>query len=590
MQLTRSLLLKLVIIAGVIAIIVGTVVVQSRPVYTGTRAGRPDENYIDSSKCLACHKGHYDSWHRTYHRTMTQNASPEAVQGDFGTNNTLEYAGVKARMEKRTDGFYATFTYADGTVENNKIVRTVGSRRMQQYLIKEGDHYTRLPVAYDLFNRRWMNLNGSFFQADGGDFSDHRTTWDNNCVFCHNVKAQPNFNFETRSFERETEVAELGIACGACHGQTAQHIDYESSLLPRFMRGAPPSPTVVNPEKLSAERLTMMCGHCHGQRVPEPLERLRTILGTGDPYNSGEDLSTYYRPVQRDTTLGTYSFANRFWNNGSPRLTAFEYQGLARSACFLRAKPENKISCISCHSMHDGDPKGMIQPVNRTNGACLKCHGEFKDNGALAQHTGHVATSTGSSCYSCHMPPVVYGVMSFHPTHDISIPNPELTATQAVPNACSVCHVDRSVNWAITESKRLWPGRFAGAQLSTDPMFNEAEGPRMLFAGDALTRALAANAMGGDSPVRHDPNWAGPFLLESTITDNYPIVRYFAANGLSFLNNSLPKPDYLGTEETRRAMAGSWARVFDEATRRHAADFVTMMRKRRADVDLDVGE
>lgn len=581
--------LKILIIVAFAGIAVGTIVVQSRPVYTGTRAGRPDENYIDSSKCLACHKGHYESWHRTYHRTMTQNASPEAVQGDFTTNNTLEYAGVKARMEKRADGFYATFAYPDGTVENNKIVRTVGSRRMQQYLIKEQDHYTRLPVAYDLVNRRWMNLNGSFFQADGGDFSDHRTTWDNNCVFCHNVKAQPSFNFETRGFDRETEVAELGIACGACHSQTAQHIDQENSLVPRFLRGTPAA-SVVNPEKLTAERSTMMCGHCHGQRVPEPLERVRAILGKGDPYNSGEDLSTYYRPVQRDTTLGTYSFANRFWNNGSPRLTAFEYQGLVRSACYVKGKPENKISCISCHSMHDGDPKGMIQPINRTNTACLKCHGELKDSTALAQHTGHAAASTGSSCYSCHMPPVVYGVMSFHPTHDISIPNPELTATQAVPNACNVCHVDRSVNWAITESKRLWPVRYANARISTDPMFNEAEGPRMLFAGDALTRALAANVMGGDSPVRQDPNWTGPYLLETVLTDNYPIVRYFAANGLARINAGLAKPDYLATDEARNSQAVSWASVFAEATRRHAAHFAAMMRKRRSDVDLDVGE
>lgn len=582
--------LKILIIGAFAAIVISTIVVQSRPTYTGLRAGHPDENYVDSSKCLACHKGHYESWHRTYHRTMTQNATPDAVQGDFTTDNTLEYAGVKARMEKRADGYFATFTNPDGTVENNKIVRTVGSRRIQQYLIKEGDHFTRLPVAYDLVNKRWMNLNGSFFKADGGDFSDHRTTWDSNCVFCHNVKAQPSFNFDSRTFNRETEVAELGIACGACHGQSAQHIDEQNSVLPRFLRSTTPTSTIVNPEKLTAERSTMMCGHCHGQRVPEPLDRLRSILGVGDPYNSGEDLSTYYRPVQRDTTLGTYSFASRFWNNGSPRLTAFEYQGLTRSACYRKGKSDNHISCISCHSMHDGDPKGMILPVNRTNTACLKCHEEFRDNTALAQHTGHTATSAGSSCYSCHMPPVVYGVMSFHPTHDISIPDPQLTVAQAVPNACSVCHVDRSVNWAIAEAKRLWPMRFANAQTSSDPMFNEAEGPRMLFVGDALTRSLAANILGGDSLVQRDQQWTGPFLLEAATTDNYAIVRYFATNGLAKINGGLAKPDYLATEVSRRAQTASWNNAFNETVRRHAAEVATAMRKRRSDVDLDVGE
>ncbi|MEO6390911.1 MAG: cytochrome c3 family protein [Pyrinomonadaceae bacterium] len=581
--------LKTLVVIGFVAIVIGVFVVGSRPVYVGTRAGKADENYIDSSKCLACHEGHYASWRRTYHSRMTQTAETVTVQGDFTTNNTLEYLGVKARMERRPDGFFATFSYPDGRTETNKIERTVGSRRMEQYLIKEAGQYTRLPLAYDLVNRRWISLNGSFFHADSTDYQQHRAQWDSNCVFCHNVKAQPNMDFGTRTFK--TEVAELGIACGACHGQTAKHIDEANSWLSRFSWWRDPSASrsVIHPEKLSAERSLMMCGHCHGQRVPEPLDRIRQIMGPGDPYNAGDDLSALYRPVQRDTVLGDFSFANRFWNNGSPRLTAYEYQGILRSACYMRGKPEHKISCLSCHSMHDGDPKGMILPVNRTNTACLECHQKFSDGAALAQHTGHGAASTGSSCYSCHMPRVVYGVMSFHPTHDISIPRPDLTVTRSVPNACNLCHLDRSVNWAIESSRRLWPAQFAAAQPAKDPMFNEAEGPRMLFAGDALTRAMAAEAMSGGGAVNHDPNWTGPFLLEA-FNDNYPIVRYFAANGLAAINLNLAKPDYLGIDEARRASVTLWAGIFNEAARRHSTQFAIAMRARRSDVDMDVGE
>jgi predicted CXXCH cytochrome family protein len=587
MRVTRSLLVKCAVIAIFVAIVISAAVVMSRPVYVGTRAGHVDENYIDSSKCLACHKGHYESWQRTFHRRMTQEARVESVQGDFTNNNTFEYLGVRARMERRADGFFATFTYPDGRTETNRIDRTVGSRRMEQYLTKEVGQYTRLPIAYDLVNRRWMSLNGSFFHADSDDYQQHRAQWDSNCVFCHNVKAQPHMDLNAKTFN--TEVAELGIACGACHGQTAKHIDEESSFLGKlFRRGEDRS--VINPGKLSAERSVMLCGHCHGQRVPEPLERIRSIMTTGDPYNAGEDLAQYYRPVQRDTTLGTFSFANRFWNNGSPRLTAYEYQGILHSACYRKGSGERKISCLSCHSGHEGDPKGMITPTNRTNTACLKCHQELQDAGALAKHSGHAAASAGSSCYSCHMLRVVYGVMSFHPTHDITIPDPQLTVTQAVPNACNLCHLDRSVNWAITEAKRLWPARFAAAQASSDPMFNEAEGPRMLFAGDALTRALAADALAGNGPVRPDANWAGPYLWAAFNDDNYPIVRFFAANGLAAINGNLPKPDYLGTPAVRQSAASQWATIFDEAARRHAIQFAAAMRKRRADVDLEVGE
>ena len=42
------------------------------------------------------------------------------------------------------------------------------------------------------------------------------------------------------------------------------------------------------------------CGHCHGQRIPDPIDRIQQILSRGDPYNAGEDLSQYYRPITRD--------------------------------------------------------------------------------------------------------------------------------------------------------------------------------------------------------------------------------------------------------------------------------------------------
>jgi hypothetical protein len=183
-----------------------------KPNYEGTRAGHTDADYIDSRKCVACHAGHYASWARTYHSRMTQEARAGSVQGDFEMNNTFEYEGITARMERRNGSFFMTFTFPEGHVESNRIVRTVGSRRIEQYITEQNGQHSRLPLAYDLINHRWMNLNGSFFYPDGNDYSRLRAPWDPNCIFCHNVKAQPNFDFKSRLFN--TEVAELGIACG----------------------------------------------------------------------------------------------------------------------------------------------------------------------------------------------------------------------------------------------------------------------------------------------------------------------------------------------------------------------------------------
>lgn len=579
------------IVTGIAVVAVAMLVFAAQPRYLGVRAGRADENYLDSRKCLACHENHYASWARTHHSRMTQRARRGTVQGDFERENRFEYLGVRAEMTRQGDAFSMALAFPDGRRQTFSIDRTVGSRRIEQYLSKQESGYVRLPLAYDLMNRRWMSLNGSFFHADGENFFQHQTQWDSNCVFCHNVKAQPGMNPQTRRFE--TEVTELGIACGACHGSAAAHIEEAASPLTRarWRLREGEDRQIVQPERLSPERSMMICGHCHGQRIPEPMDRIQEIMRKGDPYNAGDDLARFYRPVTRETRIGDFSFANRFWNNGSPRLTAYEYQGVLRSACFTKGSGPDRIQCLTCHTMHDGDPKGQIRPENRTDKPCLSCHRQYAPPASLTAHTRHGADSAGSRCYNCHMPRVVYGVMSIHPTHEITVPDPGLTVSAGVPNACNQCHLDKSVNWAIASAGDLWPRRFGGRPKSApsqeDP-FDQPEGARALFAGDALTRALAAEALAGGGPVQPDPQWTRPLLVEA-FADNYPIVRFFAAQGLAAGDRRAPKPDYLAPASLRQTAYERWWSLYP--TRRQAtAELAALLRARRVNVDLEVGE
>ncbi len=572
-------------------------VLQLQPTYRGTRSGFADEDYLASQRCIACHPAHHASWARTHHSRMTQTALPTTVQGDFERENTFDYLGVRARMERRDGQFSMSFTFPDGRAQTFPIARTVGSRRIEQYLTKQGNGYLRLPLAYDLTNRRWMSLNGSFFYPDGDNFFQHQTQWDPNCVFCHNVKAQPHRDASTGQFK--TEVAELGIACGSCHGAAAAHAEAAASPLTRTLwrLADEGDKKIVNPEKLDTDLALMVCGHCHGQRIPQPIDRIQEIMTRGDPYHAGDDLSRYYQPVWRETKVGDYSFANRFWANGSPRLTAYEYQGLLRSKCFQAGEAGKRINCLSCHAMHEGDVKGQLTEAKRTDAACLACHRQYEDREALSAHSQHRFDSTGSRCYNCHMPRVIYGVMAIHPAHDITVPDPQLTANAAVPNACNQCHLDQSVNWAIRAAKRLWPARFAAAQPSADPQFDVAEAPRALFAGDALTRALAAEALSGGDTALVDADWARPFLVEA-FADNYPVVRFFAANGLRAglertgmkAKTNIPDLDYLATAEARQMSLAAWRELFDPTTRQRVKQFAERLRAGRKEVDIEVGE
>jgi predicted CXXCH cytochrome family protein len=554
------------------------------PDYAGVRAGHSDVGYLESRDCRKCHESRYASWRATFHRSMTQEARPETVLGDFDHDNTLTYQGIRAEM-LHVGASYRMRLSGEGKDQELEIGRTVGSRRIQQYLSRDGDKWLRLPVAYDLVQRRWMHLNGSFFGPDGRAYTQHVTEWNSNCVFCHNVKAQPGYDWSKKAWN--TEVAELGIACGACHGPAGEHAQRALSPLTRYRwqfgdRSAP-GLAVINPAKLDSDRAAMICGHCHGQRVPDPTDRIRSILTNGDPYDAGADLRQFYEPVERDTKVGHFSFATRFWADGSPRLTAYEYQGLMRSKCFRAGQPGARITCTSCHSMHAGDPRGQLTERNQTNAACTQCHQAYAQAARLAEHTKHAPGSAGTLCYDCHMPQIVYGVMARHRTHDISIPEPAETVRFDKPNACSLCHAEWSVNRARAEKQRLWPGALTTTTVVSGARFDEPEGARALFAGDAVTRALSAAAM---TPATQA---TAPWLLQA-MQDPYPVVRYFAANALAAQHPELPKPDYLAPADTRAKTLLSWYPRWTPDALKAAQEARARLSTGHAEVDVEVGE
>jgi len=79
------------------------------------------------------------------------------------------------------------------------------------------------------------------------------------------------------------------------------------------------------------------------------------------------------------------------------RLTAYEYQGLLQSPCAQRGP----LTCISCHGMHDGDPRGQLRPAAAAaagDAACTQCHGELAGDAAGAAHSRHAAGGPRRAC------------------------------------------------------------------------------------------------------------------------------------------------------------------------------------------------
>jgi hypothetical protein len=527
---------------------------------------------------------------------MTAEATPVSVLGAFD-GAILRSGSVVARMDRDdAGGFRMTFARDGGVARSVTVARTLGSRRYQQYLAKEADTYWRLPVAWHVEEKRWFPMTGAFLFTDdretspagrpvfgGGVFDRHVTRWNDNCVFCHNVGPNPGVNTATERFD--TTTAELGIACEACHGPGAAHVGANADPLRRLTLWAwrAADPTIVNPARLSPARAADVCGRCHGQRLAADV---RPFMAHGDPFVPGDDLALTTEPLWRDTTLAGArgAFAPRFWADGTPRLTAYEYQGLLQSRCAQEAT----LTCTTCHGMHEGEPRGQLRVGLRgaaADGMCTQCHTTLADGAAAGRHTHHEAANGGARCVGCHMPRVVYGVLDVHRSHRIEVPDPAHAASAGRPDACTGCHVGETPVWAATMRARLWGG--------TAPSVPETSAPlEALFSGDSVTRAVSADALGREQVPLGPAARAARVgaLLEAMAGDDYPAVRHLAWRALGRLGVDAADYDPSADGRARSAAVERVRARLGGGGAKSAPEVVARLRARAVGGDVEIGE
>jgi hypothetical protein len=175
--------------------------------------------------------------------------------------------------------------------------------------------------------------------------------------------------------------------------------------------------------------------------------------------------------------------------------------------------------------MHAGDPSGQLRPDRLGDRACTNCHGELASPLRAAAHARHEATL---ACRDCHMPEIVYGLVSVQLSHRIEVPNPEQQARDRRPDACTLCHVDRTRSWAATSH---------GAAAASGDEAAEAglsEVAYRLLAGDPIERAVSAHALGKPEAVSAPESTPllDALLLDGLVADPYPAVRAIVARAL----------------------------------------------------------
>jgi predicted CXXCH cytochrome family protein len=116
------------------------------------------------------------------------------------------------------------------------------------------------------------------------------------------------------------------------------------------------------------------------------------------------------------------------------------------------------VRCYACHDAHGTEYEADLwQPGNAV---CLTCHKpqlQPGPRGTVAYHTRHAEDSEGSQCVACHMPPIARTIGNVNVrSHTFKFISPTMTARYGIPNPCTTCHTDRSLEWASEELKK-WP-------------------------------------------------------------------------------------------------------------------------------------
>lgn len=507
--------------------------VTSKPI---RRSTENIDGYVTAAACRECHRQEHASWHASYHSRMTQAVTPETAIGAF--DKTVQFGGRFYEMEIRDGTCWVTMDDPDGERgRSNRIERPIsvstGSHHMQAYWYAGGqsDRLGILPIIYLKETQQWVPRPSVFIQPHQGVNSE-MGRWNETCILCHTTGPRHR-DATTKSWD--TSVIEFGISCEACHGPGEEHIAIRRDQATSDSDSQPLDDPIVNPARLPSQKQAQVCGQCHAISVP-------TENASNENYfRPGAELSDTLRLIrvsqeswdtaQRDDPAEHQRMRNSFWSDGMVRVAGREYNGLVESSCFQRGE----MSCLSCHSLHqaEGDERpaeewadDLLAIAMRGDHGCVQCH---EGDRYAEQHTHHPPSSSGARCYNCHMPYTTYGLLKSIRSHTITSPDIAADLKAKRPNACNLCHVDKTLQWSAD-----WTQQWFGAEPPqlADEQRDVAASLLWLLKGDAGERALAASSLGWESARQASGgDWQAP-LLAQLLDDPYPAVRVIAARSL----------------------------------------------------------
>ena len=490
---------------------------RSEPVPPLSNIHRGD--YVGPEACADCHGERYQQWRNHPHSRMNQNASARTVVGDF-SGVGVDYGEVRTVFERQGEDFvmsyYARQVELEGEpvlLRRDRVTRTIGSRLQQAYVgvqvegpePPEHPVYTTeraLPFVYWFSRGGWYPEHyveqyprpeydeaGALQYPVDDPYARGTRPWAEGCLLCHNTYAYEfrlTRDFPGRGFG-DVEVAAglrgalatgpspeqlvvLGVSCEACHFGGREHVTREGPMPYRPMSPVLAAGSALEAGSLQARELNSICAQCHvAGTLPHP--------------------------------------------NDAASINSSEAKDMLSGAC------SSQIRCTDCHDPHvAGPPEASPDDPNHV-ATCTGCHESL----AGESHTRH--SPQQASCLDCHMPRITQGIDTVVRTHRIDSPTNVDMLEQGSPNACNLCHLDRSMAWTLDQLAAGW-----GVQIAPSPEWEQYYGEDLqrpvgqawLEHPTPINRLLAADAYGRSPLGRAALTDVLPILM-----DPYPQNRMF---------------------------------------------------------------
>lgn len=460
-----------------------------------------------SVTCQACHAEIFAAWSNTDHALANRPVEKNRDQTAFMPARTIEDG--KSRFDVSWTDKGPTMVERDG---ENRIEHhpefVLGNLPSHQMLLPAaGGRWQPTDLAWDPAKTEWFNVFGQEGRHRGewGHWTGRGMNWNSMCAHCHMTGFEKGYDAATDTFA--STWVEHGVGCIQCHGpMPADHNRTGSAYK------APAGAWTHD-----RQRAMQTCAPCHARN-----ELLTTTFQPGDAYHDHHRMALPSQPLI-------------YYPDGQQRDEDFNW-----TSVLLSRMGHAGVTCMDCHDPHTTK---TILPVEN-NALCMQCHAApGRMNAKIIDptaHSHHAEGSTGNRCVECHMPTTNYMVRSPRHDHGWLKPDPLLTKELDIPNACSRCHTDQTVDWAIQKAD-AWYGEkldsrqrararaVAGAQANR----NDASARLLALLKDEDIPAWRATFMELSMPYAAQPEVTP--VLRAGLTDPDPLVRAAAARALAGL-------------------------------------------------------